>query len=101
MFGFTGLESVGKTLLAVDAGKRTPVQVAIEPVPTIVRSDSMRLPDKYHSKVLLITDQRRGVVVLRSKDIWKTAEYLGLVPNDATLPPGALIAAVSQMADRI
>ncbi|KAK0616865.1 hypothetical protein B0T14DRAFT_523950 [Immersiella caudata] len=114
--GFTGIDSVGDTLLVVDAtkgalfrfdmrdkkGKATPVQVAITPVPTIVRSDAMRLPDKYGGRVLLITDQSRGVLVLRSRDTsWRTAEYLGLVPADGTLPPGSLTAAVSQIGDRI
>ncbi|GAB1316067.1 Trichothecene biosynthesis protein [Madurella fahalii] len=115
VWGFTGIEVVGRALLVVDVAKGAllrfedirkekggePVRVPVEPVPTIVRSDAMRLPDKYGGKVLLITDQSRGVLVLRSRDKWKTAEYLGLVPNDATLPPGALTAAVSQMANRI
>lgn len=113
--GFSGIAVVGRSLLVTDEGKgelfrfqdiraekgAEPVRVPVEPVPTIVRSDAMRLPEKYGGKVLLITDQGRGVLVLRSRDRWRTAEYLGLVPNDATLPPGALTAGVSQMADRI
>jgi len=112
--GFTGIDSVGNTLLVVDEGKgalfrfnmrdkkgKEPIKVDVKPVPTIVRSDAMRLPDKYGGKVLLITDQSRGVLVLRSKDTWRTAEYLGVVPTNTTLPPGSLVAAVSQIGERI
>jgi hypothetical protein len=117
VMGFTGIESIGDdTLLVVDGSKgavfrfdmhassrkkRRPMLVPVDPPVEIVRSDAMRLPDRYHKKVLLITDQSRGVVVLRSQNKWRTAEYLGLVPNDPTLPPGGLTASVVQMRDRI
>ncbi|KAK3368387.1 hypothetical protein B0H63DRAFT_565085 [Podospora didyma] len=112
IFGFTGIALAGKTLLVVDEStgsvlkfdtrkKGNPVPLAVTPEMTVERSDAMRLPDKYEGKVLLITDHDRGVLVLRSKDGWKTAEYLGLVPSDPTLPPGALTAAVSQIGQRI
>ncbi|KAM7186858.1 hypothetical protein V8F20_011212 [Naviculisporaceae sp. PSN 640] len=129
VFGYTGIASLPEAgvLLTVEAStgslyrfdmaaeKGVPVKLVIEGMgegDRIVRSDAMRLPEKYGGKVLLITDQRRGVVVLRSitssqkgngkkKKAWERAKYLGLVPNDSTLPPGALTPAVSEMADRI
>lgn len=140
-FGYTGVASIPEedTLLTVEAAsgglfrfdlgseKGKPVPLPVEGMgetDRIVRSDAMRLPEKYGGKVLLVTDHSRGVVVLRSKGIgtqsggeskgkgkgtekktkkkWQKAEYLGLVPNDLTLPPGALTAAVTQLgSDRI
>lgn len=133
MFGYTEIVSIPDegTLLVVDAAigrlfkfdmtarKGTPVLLPIEGMAEgdrIVRSDAIRLPEKYGGRVLLITDQSRGVVVVRSGEstegkgkgkknlkekLWGRTEYLGLVPNDPTLPPGALTPAVTQMADRV
>lgn len=112
--GYSGIASHENTIIVLDSGtgklfrfdataaKGTPVPVAHVPEEPIVRGDAIRLPLKYGGRVLLIAQHLRGVAVLRSPDAsWTTAEYLGLIPNDPSLPEGALTTSVTQISDRI
>ncbi|KAK4182545.1 tri14-like protein [Podospora australis] len=90
----TGRNITECTLLIMDAGKGEIFHFDLR--------QKKVSPTEYERKVLLVSDQSRRVVVLRSRDAkWKTGEYLGLVRSDATLPLGGLTAAVSQVEDRI
>ncbi|KAA8649440.1 hypothetical protein EYZ11_008131 [Aspergillus tanneri] len=43
--------------------------------------DGIILPPRFDGKVLLVSDNSEGTVVLRSRDGWASAERLGSVPN--------------------
>jgi hypothetical protein len=95
--GWSGLavvrETGGDTMLAVDGDGRLyrfdlkerqdtgrPVNVPIKPEVLYNDTDAIYLPPMYVGKVLLVASLFSGIQVLRSKDGWKTAEYLGTIP---------------------
>jgi hypothetical protein len=94
VFGTAGLARTGNVLLANDnsqnailrfntlAAKGVPTLVNITPAGTSVSgSDAIYLPPKYLGTVLLVAVDATGIVVLRSRDGWHNAQYLGTVPN--------------------
>ena len=112
--GFSGIASHGDTMVALDSGtgklfrfdtkaaKGTPIPVPHTPEESITRGDAIRLPLKFDGKVLLIAQNLRGVAVLRSKDAsWTSAEYLGLIPQDPSLPTGQLTTSTVQIGNKI
>ncbi len=104
--GYEGLAAIGDTLLAntvdgqidkfdMTAAKGTPVRVPRSPNTAMSDGDAIKLPTKYGGKVALVAEDSVGVVVLRSKDGWKTVDYLGLIPNNfPTVAGGASTAAL-------
>lgn len=112
--GYSGIASHGDTIITLDsrlgklfrfdatAAKGTPVAVPHAPEAAITGGDAIRLPLKFDGKVLLVAENGRGVSVLRSRDAaWKSAEYLGLIPMDPSLPTGALTTSVVQIGEKI
>ncbi|KAK3312301.1 hypothetical protein B0H66DRAFT_538595 [Apodospora peruviana] len=113
--GYSGIVSQGNTIVVLDSGTsgslfrfdirdvvRTPIPVPLTPPYVTDGGDSIRLPLKYDGKVMLVAEHIRGVTVLRSKDAsWRTAEYLGTVPNAPGLPAGALVVATTQIGDKL
>lgn len=71
----------------INKSKGVPVYVHPEGFPTNYTGggDGLMLPSKYGGKVILWSDDFYGNRVIGSKNNWKTAEYLGLVPMDETL----------------
>jgi hypothetical protein len=113
-YGTGGLASVGDVLLSNDntigqiirfdtrAEKGQPLTVPLTPNATLGLSDAIYLPPKYDGKVLLVAEDASGISVLRSKDKkWKSAEYLGLVPNNSTAAQGGTATAPMQIGDSI
>jgi hypothetical protein len=98
------LDSLLGQLFRFDAtAKRgTPVLLPHTPDAAIIGGDAIRLPLKFQGKVLLVAENGRGVSVLRSRDAtWKSAEYLGLIPMDPSLPAGALTTSMTQIGEKI
>ncbi|KAK4067552.1 hypothetical protein Trihar35433_6112 [Trichoderma harzianum] len=71
----------------INKSKGVPTYVHPEGFPTNYTGggDGLMLPSKYGGKVILWSDDFYGNRVIGSKNNWKTAEYLGLVPMDETL----------------
>jgi len=101
--GYTGIASFGNTLLVIDdngvpeesfegnssiyrfdmsAEKGEPILVQHYPNKHINVSDALHLPSKYDNTVMLVSIDYTGVQVLRSKDAWETAEFLGTITSD-------------------
>jgi hypothetical protein len=101
--GFTGITSVGDTLLVVDSNgvpeteaegnsliwsfdmrdkKGRPVLVPRTPNRPLGVSDAIHLPPRYGGKVALVALDLIGVQVLRSRDGWRTAEDVGRITSD-------------------
>ncbi|KAK1758940.1 hypothetical protein QBC47DRAFT_409747 [Echria macrotheca] len=113
--GYSGIAAAqGTTLIALDslagqlfrfdatAERGTPVAVPHFPNASIENGDAIRLPLKFGGKVLLVAENLRGVSVLRSRDgSWTEAEYLGLIPQDRSLPEGQLTTSMVQIGDKI
>jgi hypothetical protein len=111
--GFSGVASTGNTILALDSGKGqiyrfdalaakgAPVLIPHTPNTAISGGDAIHLPLKFGGKVLLVAEHIKGVTVLRSKDGWATAEHLGTIPNDPTLPPGVLVVSMTQIGNSL
>ena len=95
--GFGGLADVGNDILLSQDGdgrvyrfnmqdelRGTPVLVPTLPrgSPLYNDTDAIYAPPKYDGKVLLVASHLSGLQVLRSRDgRWRTAEYLGTIPN--------------------
>ena len=112
--GFGGLAVVGDVLLTNDnasgeilrfdmmADKGVPVVVPATPKYMYSPTDAIYLPPKYKGTVLLVAEDGKGINVLRSKDAkWTSAEYLGLVANDAPEVAGFAAAAPLQMGENL
>ncbi|KAK0624113.1 hypothetical protein B0T14DRAFT_428231 [Immersiella caudata] len=116
--GYSGLAATGDVLLAndnnggnggeiyrFDMREHTgrPRLVPRTPNVFLPATDAIYLPPKYHGKVLLVTINTVGIVVLRSKDkSWRTAEHLGTVANDlAFAGPGAIVPTAVQIGESI
>ena len=111
--GYGGLAAVGNSdiMLSNDATtgliyrfdmrdrKGKPVLVPMTPNHPYLDTDAIYLPPKYGGEVLLVASHASGIQVLRSKDKkWKTAEYLGTIPNvDTPLFEGSAPTAAVQM----
>ena len=102
--GFTGVCSIGDTLIAIDANgvpeelsegdsqlyrfdmsKPTGEPILIPRTPANISlgvPDAIHLPEKYGGRVMLAAMNYVGVTVLRSHDGWRTAEQLGTVVSD-------------------
>lgn len=102
--GFTGVESIGDTLLVIDSNgvpeelsdgdsllwrmdMRDPIanpkQVTLRPPGVKIGvPDAIHLPEKYGGKIMLVSLNYVGVLVLRSRDAWVSAEVLGTVKSD-------------------
>ncbi|KAL6890869.1 hypothetical protein GGI43DRAFT_425335 [Trichoderma evansii] len=82
-------DRVAPGLLTFDINetKGSPVYLHPEGFPTNYTGggDGLLLPSKYGGKVILWSDDFYGNRVVGSRDNWKTAEYLGLVPMDGNL----------------
>lgn len=112
--GITGLVSIGNTLVVADNkdGQLYRYDLAAEQgTPTLIplstgnvsighELDGAVLPPKYDSKVLLVSDNSDGTIVLRSDDGWATAQNLGTIPNSLLGEGGSTVAAL-QMGDSI
>ncbi|KAI0473394.1 hypothetical protein GGR56DRAFT_529826 [Xylariaceae sp. FL0804] len=115
--GYTGLAATGDILVVSDcnnnsarggdlyrfdlkADKGTPVLIPRTPNTTIMGLDAIYMPPKYDGKVLLVAEHDRGMSVHRSADgKWKTAEYIGRVPNPPALnAAGAIVTAPLEVA---
>jgi len=102
--GYTGIASVGDTLLVID-GNGVPEElsegdsqlyrfdttkprgqpVLIPRTPAGIKlgnSDTIHLPEQYNGTVMLAALNYIGVTVLRSRDGWHTAEQLGTITSD-------------------
>ena len=108
--GIGGLAVVGDVLLANDnasgellrfdltASTGTPIVVphnALGNLTVNEQGDGIHLPAKYDGTVLLIAQNMAGLSVLRSRDGWLTAEFLGVIsmPEDV-VGNGVVTAAV-------
>jgi len=102
--GYTGITSVGETLIVIDANgvpeelkegdsqlyrfdmtkdKGTPVLIPRTPAGIKLNTpDTIHLPEQYNGTVMLASLNYIGVTVLRSRDGWKTAEQLGTITSD-------------------
>ncbi|KAK3390691.1 hypothetical protein B0H63DRAFT_539112 [Podospora didyma] len=111
--GISGIAAHGNTLLGFDSGTGvlyrfdatastgTAIPVPFTPDQPLTSGDSIRLPIKFKGRVLLIANAR-GIAVLRSKDAsWRTAEFLGVVPNASDLPPGPIIVSSVQIGEKL
>ncbi|KAG4433593.1 hypothetical protein IFR05_010920 [Cadophora sp. M221] len=92
--GFGGLSTIGDFVLTNDdktgqifrldltQPKGIPVLVPHSPN-TIIDGgqDGICLPPKYNNTVLLVSQNNKGITVLRSADNWVSAEYLGQIPT--------------------
>ncbi|KAG4440744.1 hypothetical protein IFR05_003788 [Cadophora sp. M221] len=105
--GLGGLAVTGNTLLANDnvsgnvlrfdltASTGTPTSVPHSPAGVINdQGDGITLPAKYDGTVLLIAQNTVGFSVLRSKDLWQTADFLGVIPIPASVGNGVVTASV-------
>jgi hypothetical protein len=116
--GYSGLAATGDVLLANDnnGGNGTeiyrfdmrkdqghPRLVPRTPNIFIPVTDGIYMPPKYRGTVLLVAINTQGVVVLRSRDgTWRTAEHLGLVPNNLTFAgAGAIVPDTVQVGERL
>lgn len=97
--GFSGVAVKDNTLLAADSSdgqlyrfnmedkKGQKVQVPLSGSKTNatrigLELDGIALPSRFDGKVLLVSDNSEGTVVLRSSDgSWKSAEVMGTIPN--------------------
>jgi len=102
--GFTGVDSIGDTLLVIDANgvpeelsegdsllwrmdmrdeQANPMLVELRPEGVKIGvPDAIYLPEKYGGRVMLVALNYVGVQVLRSDDGWGSAEVLGTVTLD-------------------
>ncbi|KAF5127405.1 Core trichothecene cluster (CTC) protein 14 [Metarhizium anisopliae] len=105
--GLTGLASKGDILLATEhtgsrllrfdmkADKGVPEVVPVGEDGIGERPDGIYLPSKFEGKVLLVSSQVEGTVVLRSADgKWTSAQRLGVVPNKFEGQGGSTTASV-------
>ena len=122
--GFTGVTSLGNTLLVIDADNvpeelsvgdskiyrfdmankdvGTPVRVTLSPAETKLNTpDAIHLPEKYDGKVMLAAMNYIGVTVLRSGDGWHTGEILGTIPSDFPAFFQRIIPSTTQIGERI
>lgn len=117
--GFTGLAAVpgSDVLLSSDAGKGElyrfdmaaadgegkPILVPRttkdnSTAPKLSGTDAVYLPPKYAGSVLLVSENGKGITVLRSKDrTWTTAEHLGTVNNTRPEAAGGFPTATVQI----
>ncbi|KAH6996007.1 hypothetical protein BKA56DRAFT_510055 [Ilyonectria sp. MPI-CAGE-AT-0026] len=113
--GFSGLVNIGDSLVVsntadgqlyrfdITAAKGTPVRIPITTGQARIGGalDGVYLPPRYDGKVILVSDNVNGTIVLRSSDAkWKTAERLGVIPNDLLAKGGSAVASV-QIGDKI
>ncbi|KAH7000774.1 hypothetical protein EDB80DRAFT_812120 [Ilyonectria destructans] len=113
--GFTGLVNIGDALVVsnvtdgqlyrfdITSAQGTPVRIPLTTAQDRIGGplDGVYLPPRYAGKVILVSDNVGGTIVLRSSDAkWKTAERLGVVPNDLVAQGGSTVASV-QIGDRI
>lgn len=109
VYGFSGIAAAdkGRTLLVSDGSTgaiyrfdsseerghpiHIPLQGAVEPLGSSF--DAVSLPKFLNSRVLLVVENNKGVIVLRSKcDGWKQAEVLGTIPNRYASQSGLSVA---------
>ncbi|KAK2598053.1 hypothetical protein QQS21_005830 [Conoideocrella luteorostrata] len=116
--GLTGLAAKGSILLASDeeggrllrfdmrAAQGVPIVVQIgnngQNSSSIGQSlDGIYLPARFGGKILLVSANGAGTVVLRSRDgAWRSAEKLGVIPNPFLQQGGSTTASV-QMGEKI
>jgi len=98
--GLSGIAAKDDNLLAYDinggnggkllrfnmtAERGVPVEVPLTPPTFLGLGDAVYLPPKYDGKVLLISIDAEGTVVIVSSDgKWEKAEYKGLIPRGTT-----------------
>ncbi|KAH9205942.1 hypothetical protein DL95DRAFT_489234 [Leptodontidium sp. 2 PMI_412] len=113
--GFGGLSAIGDFVLTNDEKtgqifrldltqpRGIPVLVPHSPN-TIIDGgqDGICLPPKYNNTILLVSQNNKGITVLRSTDNWVSAEYLGQIPTppEIAVERGAVTGAV-QVADNV
>lgn len=105
--GFTGLVNIGNYLVVADntngqlyrfdirASKGVPVKIPLSSgdSPIGLHLDGVFLPPRYSDKVMLVSDNAKGTIVLRSSDgKWETAENLGTIPNSFLSQGGSTVA---------
>ncbi|KAH7117445.1 hypothetical protein EDB81DRAFT_916262 [Dactylonectria macrodidyma] len=113
--GFTGLVNIGDALVVsniadgqlyrfdITSAKGHPVRIPLTTAQGRIGGalDGVYLPPRYAGKVILVSDNVNGTIILRSSDAkWKTAERLGVIPNDFLAQGGSTVASV-QIGDRI
>jgi hypothetical protein len=112
--GYGGLAAAGEVLLANDnnssqihrfdmkADKGTPVLVPRTAETTMGGTDAIYLPPLYGGRVLLVSENSKGITVLRSKDgNWQTAEHLGTVLTNSTAAQGGTPTAALQIGNSL
>ncbi|KAM0327159.1 hypothetical protein ACHAQA_006290 [Verticillium albo-atrum] len=105
--GYSGIVNNGKSLIVSDnsdgqlykfdirASKGTPVKVPVSSGdgPIGLALDGAYLPPRYSDKVLLLSDNVNGTIVLHSSDgKWESADNLGVIPNTLLSEGGSTVA---------
>ncbi|KAJ6439289.1 tri14-like protein [Purpureocillium lavendulum] len=94
-FGYSGIVSHRNTLIVsnggddklyrVDARKQAePTAIPLEGNKTVGTQNSMDkiyMPSKYEGKVILVSDNVKGTIVVRSDNDWESAKVLCAIPN--------------------
>ncbi|PHH92918.1 hypothetical protein CDD83_3408 [Cordyceps sp. RAO-2017] len=63
--------------------------------------EAMSLPAKYGGKVALLSSNQDGTHVCRTSDDWRSADFLGTIPNPLTASEGASTVAAVEAGGRI
>lgn len=112
-FGFAGLAATGDILLSnnnedrqiyrfnMRDSKGKPELVPRTPNTALDLTDAIYFPPRYDGKVLLISENAKGITVLRSKDGWNSAEHLGTVSNDSPAAQGGIVTAPVQIGSNL
>ncbi|KAK0648080.1 hypothetical protein B0T16DRAFT_326627 [Cercophora newfieldiana] len=79
-----------------------PVEIKIKNGRKYPLTDAAYLPDRYGGKVILVALGPDGIMVVKSDDGWKGAEYLGTVANRPVSGlEGGFVTAATQVGDAI
>ncbi|EPS36095.1 hypothetical protein H072_10430 [Dactylellina haptotyla CBS 200.50] len=114
--GYSGIFSIGNKLVIADnsitsfvtfdttqkPGRPTIVAPKCQPAGYTFSCDGFYAPPKYGGKVALCSNNAlQGIAVYKSADNWKTAKYLGLVPNNDPAVGNGFPTATVQITDSI
>ncbi|KAH6665087.1 hypothetical protein B0J14DRAFT_492783 [Halenospora varia] len=115
-YGFGGIFSIGDMLVVSDTHTQSLVTFdtnADSPVPRVLHvqdmppnyrpamADGLFAPKKYGGKVALWSDDFNGTAIYGSSDGWRSARYLGLIPNDDPLAVGTFATATFEIEENI
>jgi hypothetical protein len=106
--GFSGIVRAGDYLIVSDSSdgqlyrfdvrgaQGVPEKVTVSPAgPVGLNLDGSLLPARYDQKVMLVTDNFNGTIVLRSADgTWETADVVGTIPGTRGAEGAASVATV-------